>query len=189
MVIGAVAALLWVGAATADPGISIFQGGRACSPDGSWTLKVHAADLDAGQMSAPVWLIGPKGYRRRLMVAERYVTVRWLPAIGKVVLMERTIHFNRIAVFTLGKRDSYHPDRIEKRIETDLRRTGPALQTIVNRTIVFGDETRPCVLVQESGLPPGKSEGSFIARTAAYRIDFATGGTRRIAGCRGASIK
>lgn len=123
------------------------------------------------------------------MGAERYVTVRWLPAIGKVALIERTIYFNRIAVFTLGTRDSYHPDRIEKRIEADLRRMGPALQTIVNRIIVFGDETQPCVLVEESGLPPGKTEGSFIARTAAYRIDFATDHTRRIARCHGASIK
>lgn len=187
MVIGAVAALIWVGAATADPGISIFQGGQLHSPDGRWTVKVHAADLDAGQTSTPVWLIGPKGYRRRLMGAERYVTVRWLPAIGKVVLIERTIHFNRIAVFTLGARDPYHPDRIEKQIEADLRQHGRALQTVENRTIVFGGGDGSCALVEESGLPPGKAEGSFLARRAAYRINFASGSVQRIARCPGAS--
>jgi hypothetical protein len=189
MVIGAVAALIWVGAATADPGISIFRGGRVGSPDGRWTLKVHAADLDAGQMSAPVWLIGPKGYRRRLMAAERYVTVRWLPVIGKLVLLEQTIHFNRIAVFTLGARDTYRPDRIEKQIEADLRRHGRSLQTVENRTIVFGREGGSCVLVEESGLPPGKAEGSFLTRRAAYRIDFSSGSVQRIARCPGASIE
>lgn len=135
MVIGAVAALIWVGAAAADPGISIFHGGRVHSPDGRWVVSARANENR-------IWLRG-NGVRRLLMSAERYVTVRWLPAIGKVVLMERTIHLNRVAVFTFGARDAYPPDLIEKLIEADLRRTGPALQTIVNRIIVFGDETRP----------------------------------------------
>lgn len=187
MVIGAVAALIWVGAATADPGISIFQGGRARSPDGKWTLDVRAADLDAGNMTAPVWLIGRDGHRRKLMQAERYVVVRWLPAIHKVVLVEQTIHRNRVAVFTLGARDSYRPDRIQKRIEADLRRHGRALQTVENRTIVFGQEDDSCALVEESGLPPGKAEGSILARRAAYRIDFVSGSVQRIARCPGAS--
>ncbi|SFJ63157.1 hypothetical protein SAMN03159338_1993 [Sphingomonas sp. NFR04] len=181
MVIGAVAALIWVGAATADPGISIFQGGRVHSPDGRWVVSARANENR-------IWLRG-NGVRRRLMGAERYVTVRWLPAIGKVVLLERTIHFNRIAVFMLGARDPYHPDRIEKQIEADLRRHGRALQTVESRTIVFGGGDGSCALVEEAGLPPGKAEGSFLARRAAYRLDFASGSVQRIARCPGATIE
>jgi hypothetical protein len=106
------------------------------------------------------------------------------------MMVERTIHFSRIAVFTLGSRDSYSPDLIEKRIEADLRQKSTALQSIENRSIVFGqNKLSRCVLVEESGLPPGKSEGSFLARKAAYQIDVAKGTVQRIVRCPGAAIR
>ncbi len=181
MVIGAVAALMWIGAAAADPALNMFSGGEVRSPDGKWAVTSRAN-------SEQVWLRG-KGVRRLLMDAERYVAVEWLSSSAAVILVEKTNHTDRIGVFTLGARDRYPSDKIQRQIEEDIRRNSPKIAEIVNRIIVFGAKgVRCCALVEESGLPPGRSEGPFVVRRAAYRIDLAEGLVQRIARCRGASI-
>lgn len=176
MVIVAVAVLMWVGTATADPQVSLVTGGTLQSPDGRWTITARP-DTDA------VWLQGP-GVRRKLMRANRGVTVLWITRIGRVVLIERTIHRERIAVFTLAKYDRTPPDRLERQIEGDLRRKGPPLQGVENRSIVFGHRGgQRCAIVTETGLPLGKRVGPFLRRQASYRINFVQGTALRSLHC------
>ena len=187
--VGLVAALVLAGAAPAGPGIDGFQGGRVRSPDGRWARSARAADPDGEGMQTTAWLRGPGIRRRPLMRFERYLDIRWRPDIGKVVLVERTIHFARIAVRTLGPREVGPRDRIQADIEHGLAGLG-RIGTIENRLIQFGKlGAATCVLAEESGLPPGRKEGSFLSRRAAFRLDFATGRAVRVDACPGARIE
>ncbi|MEP9357254.1 hypothetical protein [Sphingomonas sp. KR3-1] len=184
---GLVAALALAGAAPATPGIDGFRGGHVRSPDGRWTVSAVAADPDR-TMRTTAWLQGPGVQHRPLTRFERYLDVRWLRDIGKVMLVERTTHFARIALRTLGPRETGPRDRVQADIEQGLAGLS-RLGTIENRRIAFGTLGRDtCVLAEESGLPPGRAEGSFIARRAAFRLDLAAGRAIRIRACPNATI-
>ena len=65
----------------------------------------------------------------------------------------------------------------------------PKLGTIENRGIKFGQAgTETCVLVEESGLPPGRQTGSFLVRSGAFRLDLAKRRAVPIAECPAARI-
>lgn len=184
---GLAAVLALIGAAPAVQWISAYQGGRVHSPDGHWTVSAQAIDPDGEAMRTTAWLTGPSVKRRPLTRFERGLEVRWHGDIGKLVLIERTIHFSRIAVRTLGPREIGPPDRIQADIEqglAKLRRLG----TIGNRVIAFGDSGQ-CVLAEESGLPPGRREGSYVARRAAFEMDFVAGRAMPVKDCPGARIE
>ena len=183
---GLAAVLALIGAAPAVHWISAYQGGHVHSPDGRWTVSAQAIDPDGEAMRTTAWLAGPGVKRRSLTRFERGLEVRWHGDIGKLVLIERTIHFSRIVVGTLGPREIGPPDRIQADIEqglAKLRRLG----TIGNRIIAFGDSGQ-CVLAEESGLPPGWREGSYVARSAMFRLDVATGRAVPVKDCPGARI-
>ena len=187
MRLGLVAALALAGAAPAAPGISGFQGGRVRSPDRHWTISAAAADPDK-TMRTTAWLQAPGVRRRPLIRFERYLQVEWLRDSGKVMLIERTIHFARIGIRTPGPRETGPRDRLQADIERDMAGLG-GLATVSNRFIILGKlGTAICALVEESGLPPGRTEGSFIARRAAFRLDFTTGRAVRVRACPGARI-
>lgn len=167
-------------------GISAFAGGRANSPDGKWAVWV--AEGDAEDRTAIARLRGPGVRDRGLMQFERSVDVIWPAGTAKVMLVERTIHFASIHVFALAPREIGARDRIQSDVERMMAWWG-RLGTVTNRLIALGRlNVANCVLVVESGLPPGLSEGSFVTRRGAFRLDFHSGRAMPIRYCPGAKI-
>lgn len=153
-----------------EDGISAFSGGRVDSPDGKWS--VWAAGNDAEDMRAVARLNGPGVRERGLMSFERNVQVFWPAEGGRVVLVERTIHFASLHVFTLAEEEA-GPDATQADIEQHLAKLQPQLATIENRLLAFGRiGSETCALIEESGLPPGRAEGSLITRRGSFWLDF-----------------
>jgi hypothetical protein len=154
-----------------EDGISAFSGGRMDSPDGRWS--VWAAGGDAEDMRAIARLNGPGVRERGLMSFERNVQVFWPTEGGRVVLVERTIHFASLHVFTLAAEDA-GPDVTQADIEQHLAKLQPQLATIENRRLAFGRiGSETCVLIEESGPLAGRgaAEG-FANRHASFWLDF-----------------
>jgi hypothetical protein len=153
-----------------EDGISAFSGGRADSPDGQWS--VWAAGNDAEDMRAVARLNGPGVRERGLMSFERNVQVFWPAEGGRVVLVERTVHFASLHVFTLAAEEA-GPDATQADIEQHMAKLQPQIATIENRLLAFGRiGAETCVLIEESGLPPERAEGSFVRRRASFWLDF-----------------
>lgn len=161
---------LAIAASPVSDGISAFAGGQVRSPDGKWTVWAPATDPDGKGDKAIVRLKGPGVRDRGLMRFERSVDVVWPQAPGQVLLVENTIHFASLQVFTLGPSEA-GADRIQQDIERTMARYLPRLGRIENRRVAFGGNGT-CVLVEESGLPPGREEGSLLSRRAAFRLDL-----------------
>ena len=183
-----VAALI---AASADAQLDRYAGGgQARSPHGGW--EVVSPDrsqraIDAAPATA--LLRGPGIRSRRLMQFERGLDVVWPDDRRHVVALARTAHFASIRTFTLGARDAVPPRSVEREIERRLRVQGPGLGRIENRLIAVGsDRTRLCLLAEESGLPPGRVTGSYIARRGYFRLDLDRGTAAPTASCRGARL-
>lgn len=157
-----------------------FQGGSVHSPDGRY--RVWAAPV-GDAMKTIAWLSGPGGKRRALMAYERSARVLWPSGSGRVVLLERTLHFATFRAFPLVEGTAPR-DRIQGDIVRGMAVVQPRLGTIENREITFGRIAGAlCASVEESGLPPGRDEGSFIARHAAFRVDLAKLRATPIARC------
>ncbi|MET0310225.1 MAG: hypothetical protein ABW023_16085 [Sphingomonas sp.] len=153
-----------------EDGISAFSGGRVDSPDGKWS--VWAAGNDTEDMRAVARLNGPDVRERGLMSFERNVQIFWPTEGGRVVLVERTIHFASLHVFTLAAEEA-GPDLTQADIEQHLAKLLPQIATIENRLLAFGRiGSETCVLIEESGLPPGRTEGSYITRRGSFWLDF-----------------
>lgn len=159
-------------AAPASDGISAFAGGRVKSPDGKWTVWAAAIDTDAESQPAIARLNGPGVRNRELMRFARGIDVVWPQEPGTVLLVQRTTHFASIYAFTLGPVEA-GGDRIQSDLDRSLAKRLPRLGSIENRRIAFGRlGEATCVLVEESGLPPGSATGNLIARRGAFRIDI-----------------
>lgn len=187
--LAAVAAVALLAAAPppAD-GIDAYKGGQLRSPDRAWTISASPVAKD-GIMTVAM-LRGPGVPQRRLTRFERYLRVIWIPGTPKVLLVEQSAHISRISSFTLDKKEHGPKDRIEADIENVLAANGPQLGTIENRLMDFGKfGLTPCVLVEESGLPPDRDDGSFIARRHAFRLDAAAGRAVPIKECPGARLE
>ncbi|MBO9712889.1 hypothetical protein [Sphingomonas sp.] len=183
------AALVLVLAVPAADHIDGVQGGQVRSPDRAWTISAPAIDAGDAAVSTVAWLRGPGVPQRRLMRFERAIDVIWTRGAPKVLLVERTTHFSRIRAFTLGPRERGAEERVEEDIEAALRGQAPRLGTIENRRMAFGSlGVVPCVLVEESGLPPGREAGSFVSRAHAFRIELRQGRAVPIPECPGASL-
>jgi len=180
---------LALAAAPASDGVSAFEGGQVRSPDRAWTIVVPAPRGDSEAVTATAWLNGPGVRGRRLMRFERHVSAVWPRGSGKVVLVEQTMHFARVEVFTLGPRETAAPDRIQADVVRGMAHQLPRIAQIENRLVAFGKAgAATCVLVEESGLPPGRDEGSFVVRRAAFRLDLAAKRAVPVPTCPGAAI-
>lgn len=163
---------LALAAAPASDAITAFAGGRVKSPDGKWTVWAAAIDTDAESQPGIARLNGPGVRNRELMRFARGIDVVWPQESGSVLLVQRTTHFASIYAFTLGPVEA-GGDRIQSDLDRGLARRSPRLGSIENRSIAFGRlGEATCVLVTESGLPPGATTGSPIARHGAFRIDI-----------------
>lgn len=156
--------------ASADSGSLSFQGGSVPSPDGKYRVWASPKGLHGKAMTSNAWLIEPGGKRRMLMAYERSAQVIWPHHANRVVLLERNIHFASYHAFPLT--GTAPRDRIQGDIEREMAARRPRLGTVESRAITIGRGT--CITVDESGLPPGRDTGSFIARSGAFRIDLAT---------------
>ena len=151
--------------------------GKSVSPRGGWTVtSPRRLQDDIDRAPSIAYLRGPALRSRRLMGYERTLDVFW-PSDGRhVILLSSTTHFSTMRIFALGPRDIFPPDRIERAIERSLAARGPRLGTIENRTIAISVRgRRPCLQIEESGLPPGQTEGSYIARKALFSLDLDKG--------------
>jgi hypothetical protein len=176
-----------IAAVPASDGISAFAGGRVKSPDGQWAVWAAAADADLGD-PAVARLDGPGVRERALMSFERRVEVVWPRAAGRVVLVQRTIHRDSLHVFSLGASETGE-DRVQRDIERGLAMRVPKLGEVINRRTAFGQARGgDCVLVEESGLPPGRSEGSLVVRRAAFQLDLRGKRAVAIRSCPGATL-
>jgi hypothetical protein len=179
---------LALAAIPASDGISAFAGGRVTSPDGKWAVWAMAADPDTEREAAVARLNGPGVRNRELMRFARQIDVIWPAETGQVLLVQRTAHFAGVYAFTLGVAE-IGSDRIQSDIDRGMARGVPRLHSIENRLLGFGrDRTATCVLVEESGFPPGQREGSFVVRRGAFRLDLAERRALPIADCPGARI-
>lgn len=165
-------------------------GGSSKSPDGRWRVWSHVQALDE-EPNAIAWLSGPGVSRRRLMRYERGMRVHWMADRRHVVLIDRTAHFSWLAVFDLATANRMPSDRMQTAISRHLAAKRPKLGNIGNRLTAVGRgfSSAPCVLVEESGLPPGRSEGSYLARRAAFRLDLETGRAIPVPVCPGATLE
>jgi hypothetical protein len=60
----------------------------------------------------------------------------------------------------------------------------PRIGEVENRRMTFGRlGAMVCVRVAEDGLPPGRSVGSFISRTASFRLDLGMGRATPVQRC------
>ena len=176
------AGFLAIGAARSPDAIDRYAGGgRSLSPDGMWSVSSpRAREPD----TSAVWLERSDRRVRRLLSFERVIEVTWANDRRHVVVVEAPPHLQRIHVYSLAPRDRVSPDRIENDIELTLQASGPRLESVENRLIALGGDRRGvCVLVEESGLPFGRREGSFAARRAAFALDLDTGRASRISVC------
>lgn len=165
--------------------LSQWGGGEARSPGGDWVVASKALDPDSDILAEAI-LSGPHVRRRSLMRFERSVEVRWDVPKSKVLLIERTIHVARIAVFNLGARQIDDPAVVQRTIVRQMAQLKPRLGTLENRRIIFGSTNgTACITVEEDGLPPGQSEGSYIGRRAAFRLDLTRNDAVRIRYCPG----
>lgn len=179
---------LAIALAPASDGISAFAGGRVTSPDGKWAVWAMAADPDMEREAAVARLDGPGVRNRELMRFARHIDVLWPQRAGQVLLVQRTAHFSAVYAFTLGASE-LSTDRLQSDIDRGMARGLPRLESIENRMIGFGRHgAETCVLVEESGFPPGRREGSFLARRGAFRLDLAARRAEPIADCPGARI-
>lgn len=162
-------------------------GGRSQSPDGRWSVWSHAPNADESPY-AEAWLSGPLLRRRELLRYERLVDVTWLPTTQQVILMSSTAHFTAVALFDLAGRDRHPPISWQRAIERRMAVTRPMLATVENRSVVLGaSRSQLCVLGFESGLPRGRSEGSFVERRKSFRLDTRRGLAVPAGGCPGAT--
>lgn len=165
-------------------------GGLSRSTDGRWRIWSHPPEADEAD-SAVAWLSGPGTPKRALFRYERGADVIWFTDRRAVLVETRTVHFEAIKLFTLGSLNRFAPDKAQSDIENVLAARLPRLSVVEDRFIARGlrFRTSPCILVEEAGLPPGRNEGSFVVRRAAFHLDFATGRARQIAHCPGARIR
>jgi hypothetical protein len=175
-------------AAMPGDGISAFAGGQVKSPDGTWRVWAAATDPESEETQAIVRLNGPGVNDRGLMRFERSVDVIWPADPSRVVLVERSTHFAAVHVFTLGPEEGV-ADRVQANITTWMSLRGPEIGRVENRLVAFGEESGSlCLLVEESGLPPGRDEGSFVARRGAFVLDVARKRAVPVRSCAGAVI-
>lgn len=178
---------LAIALAPASDGISAFAGGRVKSPDGAWSVWAAATNEDANEV-AVARLNGPGVKNRELMRFVRSIDVVWPGEPGRVVLVQRTEHFATVYVFTLGAAET-GSDWLQSDIERAMAVRWPRLGSIENRRIAFGRlSSATCVLVEESGLPAGRTTGAFDERRAAFRLDLAAKRATPVRGCLGARI-
>lgn len=179
---------LAIAAVPASDGISAFAGGRVTSPDGKWAVWAAPADADAEREAAVARLNGPGVRDRELMRFARRIDVVWPVASGKVLLVQRTTHFAEVYAFTLGPAE-VGADRIQSDLDRGMAKRSPRLASIENRRIAFGRiDADTCVLVEESGLPPERRDGSLVARRGAFRLDMIERRAAAIDDCPGARI-
>lgn len=178
---------LAIAAMPASDGISAFAGGQVKSPDGKWTVWAPATDPDGKGDKAIARLKGPGVRDRGLMPFERSLDVIWPRVAGQVVVIERTERFASIHVFTLGPVEA-GADRIQADIERAMARYLPRLGNVEARRVAFGAGAG-CVLVEDSGLPAGREEGSFLSRRAAFRLDLARKRALPVRSCPAARIE
>lgn len=181
--------VLAIAAIPASDGISAFAGGQVKSPDGKWTIWAPATDPTAEDPNGIARLKGPGVRDRGLMPFERSIDVVWPRAPGSVVVVERTAHFASVRAFTLGP-DELGEDSIQHDIERHMALRRPHLAKVENRSVAFGQlRSAECVLVEESGLPPERGDGSFLTRRAAFGLDLAGKRAVPVRGCPGATIE
>lgn len=179
---------LAIAAVPSSDGISAFAGGRVKSHDGAWTVWAPANDPGSTEEPAIVRLNGPGVHERGLMPFERSVDVVWPQVPGRVVLVERTVHRASVHVFTLSDGE-IGADRIQPDIERGLGLYRPRLDSVTDRRVSFGRlRGVDCVLVEETGMPPGSSEGSLLARRAAFRLDLVAKRAVPVRSCPGARL-
>jgi hypothetical protein len=172
----------------ASDGISAFAGGRVTSPDGKWAVWAAPADADTEREAAVARLNGPGVRDRELMRFARAIDVVWPATSGKVLLVQRTTRFAEIYAFTLGPAE-VGIDRIQSDLDRGMARRSPRLGSIEDRRMAFGKiDADSCVLVEESGLPPGQRDGSRVARRGAFRLDMIERRATAIDDCPGARI-
>lgn len=158
---------------------------KSASPRGGWAVtSPRRLQDDIDRAPSIAYLRSPSLRSRRLMDYERTLDVFW-PNNGRhVILLASTAHFSTVRIFALGPRDIVPPDRIERAIERSLVAQGPRLGTIENRTIAISVHgRRPCLQIEESGLPPGQTEGSYTARKALFSLDLDKGFAVRARHC------
>ena len=179
---------LAIAAVPASDGIAAFAGGRVTSPDGKWAVWAAPADADNERAAAIARLNGPGVRNRELMRFARKIDVIWPREPGRVLIVEHTIHFSAVNAYTLAPAED-GADRIQSDLDRAMAAHLPKLGTIENRGIKFGQAgTETCVLVEESGLPPGRQTGSFLVRSGAFRLDLAKRCAVPIAECPAARI-
>lgn len=179
---------LAIAAIPASDGISAFAGGRVTSPDGKWAVWAAPADADTEREAAVARLNGPGVRDRELTRFARAIDVVWPATPGKVLLVQRTTRFAEIYAFTLGPAE-VGIDRIQSDLDRGMAKRSPRLANIGNRRIALGRiGADPCVLVEESGLPPERRDGSVVARRGAFRLDMVERRAQAIDDCPGARI-
>lgn len=167
--------------------LSGFQGGSVQSPNGQWTISARGADMNGEEMTTVATLTDRRGRRRPLLRFERDLEVVWLPGTRQALLIQRTIHFATLHLFEL--RRAGEVGAIQSDLERHMRRLHPGIGEIENRQIVLGHvDSDACILVEESGLPRGRSTGSFVARRTYFRLDLVRGRAAPTNRCRGVAI-
>ncbi|WP_448664988.1 hypothetical protein ACG3SL_10015 [Sphingomonas sp. CJ20] len=169
-------------------GITAVAGGRVRSPDKVWTLWASAVDPDAEDSTTMLRLRGPDVRDRGLMPFDREVRVVWPGEPGMVLVVDQGVHLATLHAFTVAKGETV-ADRLESDMARGLALRRPAIGQVENRRIAFGRvRGTMCVLVEESGLPPGRSEGSYVTRRMAFRLNLAARRAALVRACPGAVL-
>jgi len=183
----ALAAIALVGAARGDVISHYVGGGRMTSPDGRWAISSRTPP---DTPLATAWLSRSGKPVRRLMTFERWIEAIWLADGRYVIVRSGTIHFQALHVFRLGAADSVSPDSIQRTVSAQMQTTGPRFGSLENRIVVFGSDGKaPCILVEDWGMPPGRTSGSFIVRRATFALDVEAGRAKPARSCPGAKIE
>ena len=173
----------------AQPASFSQQGGESArSADGKWRIFSKApakpdAEWTDPKSLATLWLQGASGPEKLLTAYRRGGSMFWLGEGGHVLFVHRDMHLQDARLFTLLG-PAAAPRQVQRTIEKGMAAIRPRLASVENRLIAA--ELSPggalCLTVEESGLPPGRNEGSFLARKGVFRV-APDGAAARIAAC------
>lgn len=158
------------------------------SADARWRIYSKAPEKPGAPQGdsrgiASLWLQGIGVPEKRLTTYQREGTLYWLGDRRHAVFVHRQPHLQEARFFTLTG-EAAAQKSIDLAIAGSMAATAPKLGTVENRLLT--PKTLPggalCLTVEESGLPPGKSQGSFVVRKGIFRVS-ATGKTMRVPSC------
>ena len=150
-------------------------GASTRSPDGKWQIFSRPGDSSRAwedpRSDASLWLHTRKG-DRFLTRYRRDGSLYWLGDGRRALFVHRDTHFHDARLFTLSG-TAVAERRVQSVVIKGMAAISPRLGSIENRSIDvrLRKDGGLCLSVEESGLPPGRSVGSFVAKTGIFRVD------------------